>query len=78
MENYGHGGLEIRVGDGDRTTIRYYVSRVPGRGWRWDAYFGDLGGVTAGHAETFGRTRDGAVTAVAEHYATHIGLITKG
>lgn len=74
MRSYGSNGLEIRVGDGRHATIRYYVSEYPGLGWRWDAYFGDLGGVSAGHSETFGRTRGDAVTAVAEHYAAHLGI----
>lgn len=76
MRSYGPNGLEIRVGDGRDATIRYYVREVNGHGWRWDAYFSDLGGVTAGYSEAFSRTRDDAVTAVAEHYAAYIGLTT--
>ena len=74
MRNYSINGLEIRVGDGDVTAVRYYVSRVNGRGWRWDAYLGDLGGTCAGYSLTFAPTRDAAVMSVAEHYAARLGL----
>lgn len=74
MIGYGPDGLEIRVGDGADAELRYYVSHIPGRGWRWDAYLGDLGGVSAGFSSTHLPTRDDAVTAVAEHYAARLGL----
>lgn len=74
MIGYGPDGLEIRVGDGADAEVRYYVSYTPGRGWRWDAYLGDLGGVSAGYSEAFAPTRDGAVTGVAEHYAARLRL----
>lgn len=72
MHDYSINGLEIRVGNGDRTAVRYYVSRTAGHGWRWDAYLGDSG-VSAGYSRTFARTRDDAVTAVAGHYAARLG-----
>lgn len=74
MRSYGTSGLEIRVGNGERTTVRYYVSHIPGHGWRWDAYLGDTGGVSAGYSGLpHARTRDAAVTGVAEHYAARLG-----
>jgi len=73
MRSYSTNGLEIRVGDGGRTAVRYYVSRINGRGWHWDAYLGDLGGISAGYSPVLLPTRDAAVTAVAQHYATRLG-----
>ena len=73
MRNYGVNGLEINVGDGDRLAVRYYIEYLTGYGWCWSAYEGETG-VSAGYSGLpHARTRDEAVTGVAEHYAARLG-----